>query len=88
MSTTELDLSYSTVLGLHAEIAALKAERDAAQKLCRRYMDAEIRYRTERDRLRAALEAACSALEYNDENEAYGILREACRALRQNEPEK
>ena len=63
------------------EINKLKAERDKA-------LAAFIQQCGDVDRLRAALEAACSALEYNDENEAYGILREARRALRQNEPEK
>ena len=37
--------------------------------------------KAERDRLRAALVGACEALEYNDEDSAYSILKTARRAL-------
>ena len=63
------------------EIAALKAERDrlllkvaTLKEECRGRADNE-------DRLRAALVGACEALEYNDEDSTYSILKTARRAL-------
>jgi len=44
-------------------------------------MDEIIALKAERDRLRAALVGACEALEYNDEDSAYSILKTARRAL-------
>jgi hypothetical protein len=63
-STTELDLSYSTVLGLHAEIAAVKAQVE--------------RWRRETDELYATNERLRMALEeiahhpshYNDDGDS------------------
>ena len=40
-----------------------------------------IALKAERDRLRAALVGACEALEYNDEDSTYSILKTARRAL-------
>ena len=83
---TELDLTYSTVVGLHAEIAALKAENYELKRViealptCQMVEDLE----AERDELKASLSHERAKF-YNERDRLRAALDGAYDALENND---